>query len=108
MRRAGGSPRSLLVLVLVGLVVAAAGAAGQTAAPVERREPAGTYRRPLGNEPASLDPARLVDVYGRSVAQQIFEGLVRFDQTLTIAPRSPSSGSPPATGSRGRSPCARG
>jgi ABC-type transport system substrate-binding protein len=53
---------------------------------VPRREPAGTYRRPLGNEPATLDPARIVDVYGLSVAQQIFDGLVRFDQTLTIMP----------------------
>lgn len=45
-----------------------------------------TYRRPLGNDPASLDPARINDVYGRSVAQQIFDGLVRFDQTLTVTP----------------------
>jgi oligopeptide transport system substrate-binding protein len=44
------------------------------------------YRRPLGNEPATLDPARIGDVYGRSVAQQIFDGLVEFDQTLTIVP----------------------
>jgi peptide/nickel transport system substrate-binding protein/oligopeptide transport system substrate-binding protein len=44
------------------------------------------YRRPLGNEPSTLDPARINDVYSRSVAQQLFEGLVQFDQTLTIAP----------------------
>jgi peptide/nickel transport system substrate-binding protein/oligopeptide transport system substrate-binding protein len=47
---------------------------------------AGAYRRPLGNDPATLDPARIGDVYSRSVAQQIFDGLVQFDQTLTIAP----------------------
>ncbi|HEV8614099.1 MAG TPA: ABC transporter substrate-binding protein [Methylomirabilota bacterium] len=45
-----------------------------------------TYRRPLGNDPATLDPARISDVYSRSVAQQIFDGLVQFDQTLTITP----------------------
>jgi ABC-type transport system substrate-binding protein len=50
------------------------------------RSPAGTYRRPLGNEPATLDPARIADIYGRPIAQQVFDGLVRFDQTLTIAP----------------------
>jgi peptide/nickel transport system substrate-binding protein/oligopeptide transport system substrate-binding protein len=72
----------LLSLVLVSLVVGGAGAQ----APAERREPNGTYRRPLGNDPATLDPARIVDVYGGSVAQQVFDGLVRFDQTLTIAP----------------------
>jgi peptide/nickel transport system substrate-binding protein/oligopeptide transport system substrate-binding protein len=45
-----------------------------------------TYRRPLGNDPRSLDPVRISDVYSRSVAQQIFDGLVRLDHTLTVAP----------------------
>src|SRR4029450_2303619 len=47
---------------------------------------AGVYRRPLGNDPATLDPVRVSDLYGRSVAEQIFDGLVQFDQTLTITP----------------------
>jgi peptide/nickel transport system substrate-binding protein len=46
----------------------------------------GVYRRPLGNEPATLDPARISDVYSRSVSQQIFDGLVQFDQNLMISP----------------------
>ena len=46
----------------------------------------GVYRRPLGNDPATLDPARISDIYGRSVAQQLFDGLVQFDQTLAITP----------------------
>jgi ABC-type transport system substrate-binding protein len=87
MWRDGGSPRSLPSLVVLVLLVFAVGlAAAQSSAPGPRRDPAGTYRRPLGNEPATLDPARIVDVYGLSVAQQIFDGLVRFDQTLTIMP----------------------
>jgi peptide/nickel transport system substrate-binding protein/oligopeptide transport system substrate-binding protein len=57
-------------------------AGGATAAPVD----GGAYRRPLGNDPATLDPARIADVYSRSVAQQIFDGLVQFDQTLTVTP----------------------
>jgi peptide/nickel transport system substrate-binding protein/oligopeptide transport system substrate-binding protein len=44
------------------------------------------YRRPLGNDPASLDPAGISDVYSRAVAQQIFDGLVEFDQTLSVVP----------------------
>jgi peptide/nickel transport system substrate-binding protein/oligopeptide transport system substrate-binding protein len=44
------------------------------------------YRRPLGNDPVTLDPARISDVYSRSVSQQIFDGLVQFDQTLSITP----------------------
>ena len=46
----------------------------------------GTYRRPLTNDPATLDPARVGDIYSRSVSQQIFDGLVQFDQTLTVTP----------------------
>jgi peptide/nickel transport system substrate-binding protein/oligopeptide transport system substrate-binding protein len=44
------------------------------------------YRRPIGNDPATLDPALITDIYGRSVAQQIFDGLVSFDQTLAVTP----------------------
>jgi peptide/nickel transport system substrate-binding protein/oligopeptide transport system substrate-binding protein len=48
--------------------------------------PAAVYRRPMKADPATLDPARVRDIYGLSVSQQIFDGLVRFDQTLTIVP----------------------
>jgi oligopeptide transport system substrate-binding protein len=44
------------------------------------------YRRPLGHDPAGLDPARISDIYSRSVAQQIFDGLVQWDHTLTVTP----------------------
>lgn len=46
----------------------------------------GVYRRPLGHDPRTLDPARARDIYSLSVVEQIFDGLVQFDQTLTIAP----------------------
>ena len=49
---------------------------------------ASSYRRPLGNDPETLDPARISDTYGRSVAQQIFDGLVQLDQTLATTDRS--------------------
>jgi len=38
----------------------------------------GIYRIPLLNEPPTLDPAFVVDSYGMSVVQQIFDGLVQF------------------------------
>lgn len=44
------------------------------------------YRRPLGNDPATLDPARIKDIYSLAVSQQIFDGLVQFDRTLNITP----------------------
>lgn len=46
----------------------------------------GLYRRPLGHDPSTLDPARLRDIYSLAVGQQLFDGLVQFDQTLSITP----------------------
>lgn len=78
-----------------GLALGLALVAGFVQAPVAAQDrgddraravPGGVYRRPLGNEPATLDPARIGDIYGFSVTQQIFDGLVHFDRTLTLAP----------------------
>ena len=46
----------------------------------------GTYRRPLGQDPSSLDPAKIVELYGVAVANQIFDGLVAFDAHLNVVP----------------------
>ncbi|MGE3538262.1 MAG: ABC transporter substrate-binding protein [Candidatus Tectimicrobiota bacterium] len=46
----------------------------------------GTYRKPLKEEPSTLDPAFLTETYATTVAQQIFDGLVQFDQDLNIVP----------------------
>ncbi len=40
----------------------------------------------LPQDPTSLDPAMIVDVAGASVAAKLFNGLVRFDETMNIAP----------------------
>jgi oligopeptide transport system substrate-binding protein len=75
----------LPVLLLAALVVAA-----EIPAFAQERKAVGAaggvYRRALGHDPEALDPARISDIYSRSVSQQIFDGLVQFDQTLTIAP----------------------
>lgn len=76
-RGKGGAWRLPLLLLLLAL------AAG---APPAASSGEGIYRRPLGNDPATLDPARVGDIYSRSVSQQIFDGLVQFDQTLTVTP----------------------
>ena len=49
-------------------------------------QPGSAYRRPLANDPATLDPARQRDIYSLAVDQQLFDGLVEFDQTLNITP----------------------
>jgi peptide/nickel transport system substrate-binding protein/oligopeptide transport system substrate-binding protein len=49
-------------------------------------EAGGTYRRPIGHDPQTLDPARVGDIYGLTVTQQVFDGLVQFDATLMVVP----------------------
>ena len=44
------------------------------------------YRRPLGHDPKTLDPPRIRDIYSLAITGQIFDGLVQFDQTLTVVP----------------------
>src|SRR5215510_3706071 len=78
-RKGVGVVPFLLVVVLVAALPFGAGAADEGVN-------GGIYRRPLGHEPATLDPARISDIYSRSVSQQIFDGLVQFDHTLAIAP----------------------
>jgi oligopeptide transport system substrate-binding protein len=78
--------RVFLFLMAVLFVVATQGSAQERKGADARAVAGGIYRRPLGHDPATLDPARIRDVYGISVAQQLFDGLVQFDQTLAVAP----------------------
>src|SRR2546428_3477947 len=77
--KGGGSSPFLLISLLAALVCTGTLTAWTQDAAV-------VYRRPLGHDPQTLDPVRISDVYGRSVSQQIFDGLVQFDQTLAIKP----------------------
>ncbi len=75
-----GASRGSIVCVALLTLVCLLAAAG--AAPADD----GVYRRPIGNDPSTLDPALSNDIYGGAVMQQIFDGLVSFDQTLSITP----------------------
>jgi oligopeptide transport system substrate-binding protein len=46
----------------------------------------GMYRRVLHDNPSTLDPAFLTDIYGRAVVHQLFDGLVQFDAHLNPLP----------------------
>jgi len=46
----------------------------------------GTFRRMLGANPITLDPALVTDSYGVTVVNQIFDGLVQFDASLNPIP----------------------
>src|SRR5439155_4030647 len=81
--------RSLLFLLVLVCMVTATSVQASAQGRREANAPAvegGVYRRPLGSDPATLDPGRISDIIGLSVAQQLFVGLVQFDQTLTITP----------------------
>ena len=82
-RKGGAIPPVLVVCLLLSLAAAWSPTFAQSP---PRSAGTSVYRRPLGNEPATLDPARISDIYGRSVAQQLFDGLVEFDHTLTVVP----------------------
>ncbi len=46
----------------------------------------GIYRVPLLNNPATLDPARVHDIYSAAVVNQLFDGLVQFSSDLLVIP----------------------
>jgi oligopeptide transport system substrate-binding protein len=72
--------------VLLALAVAPAARAAAQPSGRDRPTPGGNYHRPLGHDPQTIDPARISDVYSRSVSQQIFDGLVQFDRNLAVTP----------------------
>jgi peptide/nickel transport system substrate-binding protein len=83
----------LSLLVVVTLAISACSEQNEPQRPREASSqvtptPAigGTYRRPLRQDPSSLDPAKIVDVHGVAVANQIFDGLVAFDAHLNVVP----------------------
>jgi peptide/nickel transport system substrate-binding protein/oligopeptide transport system substrate-binding protein len=46
----------------------------------------GIYRQMLGDNPSTLDPAFVTDIYSRAVINQLFDGLVQFDPHLNVIP----------------------
>jgi oligopeptide transport system substrate-binding protein len=46
----------------------------------------GMFHRMLGNNPSTLDPTFVTDIYGGNVVRQLFDGLVQFDAHLNVIP----------------------
>jgi ABC-type transport system substrate-binding protein len=87
--REGRSGRYCRAACLLACVLGLSLSPGVLQTGAQERQPVvdgGVYRRPLGHDPATLDPARLRDIYSLAVGQQLFDGLVQFDQTLSITP----------------------
>src|SRR5437867_4945811 len=84
--------RALLIALRVCsylLLYAAVGAtqpSEQTAPHLPGAQFGGTFRRMLGANPITLDPALVTDTYGRAIVNQIFDGLVQFDANLKPIP----------------------
>ena len=62
------------------------GRTGPRVATQDQPKSGGTYRLPLTQNPASLDPALVHHKYGNEVVRQLFDGLVRFDAYLSPRP----------------------
>jgi len=81
--------RLMFLAVVWGCWLLMHNAAGVATA-LEKPEPVtkfgGIYHRMLPNNPPLLDPAYLTDIYARTVATQIFDGLVQFDALLNPIP----------------------
>ena len=91
--RAGQRWRILLLYLCSCCIVLAVGCketsqpdAGQGEPTVSVPRYGGVYHKPLRQEPLTLDPAFLTDIYATSVAQQVFDGLVQFDAQLNVVP----------------------
>src|SRR2546429_7626379 len=61
-------------------------ALGQAALPLPGAQFGGTFRRMLGANPITLDPALVTDAYGGTIVRQIFDGLVQFNANLKPIP----------------------
>jgi len=71
------------------LMLSASGVAATLEKPERQRSGArfgGTFRRMLGHDPATLDPALKTDIYAGAVVRQLFNGLVQFDADLRLIP----------------------
>jgi oligopeptide transport system substrate-binding protein len=77
---------TLLWMCLYVLICASVGLAEPLGRPEPEAKFGGIYRRALANNPATLDPAFVSDIYSRTVVMQISKGLVQFDAHLNPIP----------------------
>ena len=81
--------RRLLLLIGVLLTILI-GCQQEPTGPADKVQPevraGGAYRAALPWSPRTLDPAFSTDIYSVTLIQQIFDGLVQFDQNLNVVP----------------------
>src|SRR5262245_17755460 len=72
--------------LLLSTAVGVTPSLGQSAPHLPRGQFGGTFRRMLGANPVTLDPALVTDIYGGAIVRQIFDGLIQFDTNLKPIP----------------------
>jgi peptide/nickel transport system substrate-binding protein len=77
-----GRCAALLVILFLTLLIAPAGGCHKSD---EGRLPGHLYLR-LNSNPTTLDPALITDVQGGGIAAKLFNGLVRFNESLDLVP----------------------
>ncbi len=82
---------TILTILCSGLILLAGGCSeskrsDEAEQPTSPSKYGGVYRRPLRNEPVTLDPAFVTSTYAVSVVQQLFDGLVQYDADLNVLP----------------------
>src|SRR4030042_7143907 len=75
---------SIILFFLLTISILTNEAVGEKIVKQEKPIIGGTYRRPLEFMPRTLDPALLSDIYSVTIIQQLFDGLVQFDQNLNV------------------------
>jgi ABC-type transport system substrate-binding protein len=93
--------------LLLYTVVGAAQPLEQAAPHLSGPQFGGTFRRMLGSNPVTLDPALVTDIYGRPIINQVFDGLVQFDANLKPIPALAEFWEASGMDARGPSPCAK-
>ncbi len=57
-----------------------------TSGPPNQIRYGGKFSVPLSSEPESLDPAYITDIYSVTIANNLYDGLVEFDEDLNVVP----------------------
>jgi oligopeptide transport system substrate-binding protein len=78
--------RWLCASLLLSTAVGAAQPVAHSAPPPSGAQFGGVFRRMLGANPVTLDPARVSDIYSRVIVNQVFDSLMQFDATLKPIP----------------------
>ena len=76
---------SILTCILVVFILATS-TRQNWAAKADEPSYGGIYHVPLLNNPPTLDPAYVQDIYGVAVVQKLFDGLVQFSPELYVIP----------------------